>query len=191
MKDAEKLASFRKLGLPIFMALLLALSLGAAYALTKTSRADNAARAVAAMDKAISSAGFIPVAPASLHLGPVVPIMAWQQGPAANRRTICRFVVPLSDAAPAEAACKSLYTEVARQLPPRKWNNHNVEKAPHQPTLYWYSGVTPNQPGFLLLGAIRRGHQLEALSYTGTGQRTELDNVYFLYLLGRLAQLSG
>ncbi len=175
------------------MALLLALSLGSAYVLTKVRQADNAKQAAAAMNKTIQTVGFAPVSPAALHLSPVAPILAWQQGPATNRRTICRFVISLPDvgtAASAQTACRNLYKEVAGQLPPLQWANHNVEKAPHRPTIYLYSGVTPNKPGFVLLGAIRRGTKLEALSYTGTGQRTERDNIYFLYFLGRLKKLS-
>ncbi|NNM87082.1 MAG: hypothetical protein HKL95_01020 [Phycisphaerae bacterium] len=193
MMDAQKLSSFRKIGLPIFMALLLALSLGCAYVLTKNRQADNAKQALAAMNKTIASVGFVSVAPASLHLSPALPLFVWQQGSPTNRRTIYRFVVALpGDANTAEVkmACRNLYQEVARQLPPLQWTNHNVEKIPHRPTLYWYSGVTPNQPGFLLLGAIRRGHKLQALCYTGTGPLTAPDNGFFLYLLGRLEKIT-
>lgn len=193
MMESQKLTSFRKMALPLFMALLLLLSIGAAYALTQARQSDNARRAVAAMNKVIESTGFVPVAPASLRLSPVTPMLAWQQGPATNRRTLCRFVLPLptgGQVGAAQVACKSLYMEVARQLPAQQYTNHNVERAPHRPTLYLYSGVTPNQPGFVLVGAIRRGHHLEALTYAGTGQRTALDNVFFLYLLRRLEQLS-
>ena len=194
MMDAQKLTSFRKIGLPVFMVLLLALSLGSAYVLTKVRQADNAKQAAAAMNKTIQAVGFAPVSPASLHLSPVTPILAWQQGPATDRRTICRFALSLPEAGTAasvKTTCQNLYKEVAGQLPPLQWTNHNVEKAPHRPTLYWYSGVTPNQPGFVLLGAFRRGNTLVALSYTGTGQRTERDNIYFLYFLGRLEKLSN
>ncbi len=175
------------------MALLLALSLGSAYVLTKTRQANDARQAVAAMNKTIASAGFVPVSPAALHLSPARPLLAWQQGPPANRRTIYRFVVALPGAATAteiKIACRNLYQEVARQLPPLQWTNHNIEKMPRRPTLYWYSGVTPNQPGFLLLGAIRRGHKLQALCYTGTGPLTAPDNLFFSYLLARLEKIA-
>lgn len=192
MMDAQKLLSFRKIGLPIFMALLLLFGLGAAYTVTMVRQARNEAKALQAMSQQLKIMGFVPVQPTTLHLGSVVPQLAWRGDIVNSRCTVCLFKLPVPSTVDRQAIgriCEQVFTEVAAQLPKLEYTPHAIQKAPHIPPLYLYSGVTPHQPGYLLLGAVQRDGRLEALVYYSRGQLSVQDEYYFHYLLASLAQL--
>lgn len=191
--DLQKIATFRKVGLPAFMALLLILSLAAAFGVKAAAKARDIKMATHSLDKQIQSMGFKAIDPASVRLGSIVPQMAWAQGTASSdRMMVYRFAMPLpspADRQTMHVMCSKIYAELVAQVPKLKNGGYQRYKDRQGRTVYIFSGMNSNQPGFALLGAINNGGTINAISCSGTGVPAGDQLAIFPYLLAGLSQI--